>query len=513
MKSPLFFLVLNISLPLYCMTAVKEKTQIKLCNTCYKSPAFEECEKLSRCGACKAVYYCSEECQRRDYEVNHKEKCKKLKELPVKINQELLNRKLNDLVKKDANPEHIRRLVQAGADVDAPSSSHIYEGQTPLSVACSKGYLAIAETLLACGAEVDTLKGNYRPLTPLMRASLSGHYEICELLLQHGASATKVASYKEDPGDMFFAEDRRHTDKYCFNTALSYAVERNNLGTARLLLEHGAHRVINLTTSNAFNSLLGAVYGRTPFFMALNAKNSEMCLLLLRYGAFVDALEQVNREGNDENALELAAQYGLPEVCRAILIRALSLHPQITEELKVIMDKAHEKASSEEVRKVVTLASVEELVGASLDEEVLPMKPKEQVDKATFRASIIKDNGTALLEFYNVLTLTKEEYRCLSLLKTQNPMVHHICALESVKVEGEEENLLAIAAKNNMPQVCSQLIMYTLVSHSFEQIEAKLKAIMQQAYDVAASNAVRKAVDFEVIKRARKHFLIHEQSK
>ena len=53
------------------------------------------------------------------------------------------------------------------------------------------------------------------------------------------------------------------------------------------------------------------------------------------------------------------------------------------------MDKAYEKAPSEEVRKVVTFASVEELVDASLDEEVLPMQPKENFDNAAFDASII----------------------------------------------------------------------------------------------------------------------------
>ncbi len=53
------------------------------------------------------------------------------------------------------------------------------------------------------------------------------------------------------------------------------------------------------------------------------------------------------------------------------------------------MDKAHKKASSEEVSKVVTFASVEEFVGASLDEEKLPMKPKENFDNTAANASTI----------------------------------------------------------------------------------------------------------------------------
>ncbi len=533
MKSPLLFLVLGTSLPLYCMNVVKVKIQIKLCANCDKSPALDECKKLSKCGACKAVYYCSKECQRADYGYRHKKECKKLKEQSSLVgNQEQLNRKLHALVEKGSNPKHVKLLIKAGACVDA-HNNRTFKGCTPLMVACSKGMIDIVTALVASGADVnaqmkDDTSKTVRPrdtsrtfgdvqfmqllvhlqtskkpraYTPLMYAAQEGHYEVCELLLQHGASAGIITSYREDPRDNpLNADEALYTEEDRFNTAISCAVKRGDTMIARLLLEHGAHEVINQVSSSIFNPFFvkkKIVYGETPLFMALNAKDSEMCLLLIRYGAYVNALEEVSVMRDEVNALVLAAQHSLPEVCRAIIIRILSLHPleEISDALKAVMERAYKKASSEEVRKVVTFASVEELVSASLDDEVLPMKKlKKQNDETTI------DNTSDRLPFYMALTSGQADM-CLLFLKEQKPV--HMCALESFKIKGKDVNPLVVAAKNNMPKVCDQLIVCAIVSHSFGKIEAKLKAIMQQAYEVATTNELREILDFERVKRNR----------
>lgn len=46
------------------VTAIESKSMNNVCSYCYKS-----FEKLSRCSKCRAVYYCSRECQKADWYV------------------------------------------------------------------------------------------------------------------------------------------------------------------------------------------------------------------------------------------------------------------------------------------------------------------------------------------------------------------------------------------------------------------------------------------------------------
>ena|SRR5215831_1171964 len=107
----------------------------------------------------------------------------------------------------------IRRLVRAGADIDAMSSS----GETALMVASSSGRLANVKVLLDLGADATIVNREgesaltyaivwqqrrvvrlllasgvspnrpRRPWSPLMYAAFEGDLEICKMLVKSGA--------------------------------------------------------------------------------------------------------------------------------------------------------------------------------------------------------------------------------------------------------------------------------------------------------------------------------------
>ncbi len=72
-------------------------------------------------------------------------------------------------------------LLAHGAEVNALSS-----GGTPLHLAAREGHAALVELLLARGAEVDTRR-KYQAKTPLMLAARNGHAAVAAVLLRHGA--------------------------------------------------------------------------------------------------------------------------------------------------------------------------------------------------------------------------------------------------------------------------------------------------------------------------------------
>lgn len=55
---------------------VKEKNEIA-CNYCKKP---QGATKLDMCSACKKTYYCSKDCQKRDWKAGHKTQCPLLRE-------------------------------------------------------------------------------------------------------------------------------------------------------------------------------------------------------------------------------------------------------------------------------------------------------------------------------------------------------------------------------------------------------------------------------------------------
>ncbi|CAM4007678.1 ankyrin repeat domain-containing protein [Roseateles saccharophilus] len=109
--------------------------------------------------------------------------------------------------------EAVRELMRRGAAVDTVNEV----GSTPLSDACSLGYLDLVQTLLEAGASL-WLEGQHDPT--LHQAVRGANVEIVKLILDAGASVNEQADLSE--------------------TALHIAVEDDHLEIAELLLSRRA---------------------------------------------------------------------------------------------------------------------------------------------------------------------------------------------------------------------------------------------------------------------------------
>ena len=85
-------------------------------------------------------------------------------------------------------PEAVRRLVSAGADLEAPSTNEEFAPEArPLHSAVAAGRMENAEALLEAGADPNARQ--HGGFTPLMEAEHRGDLDLAELLIRHGAYA------------------------------------------------------------------------------------------------------------------------------------------------------------------------------------------------------------------------------------------------------------------------------------------------------------------------------------
>ena len=76
--------------------------------------------------------------------------------------------------------EAVRRLLEEGRNVNEVTE----EGESLLSLACSSGYLELAQLLLAT-TRANVEDRGLRDMTPLMEAASAGHFDVVRLLLDH----------------------------------------------------------------------------------------------------------------------------------------------------------------------------------------------------------------------------------------------------------------------------------------------------------------------------------------
>lgn len=200
-----------------------------------------------------------------------------------------------------------------------------YDGERPLEIACSNGYLEIVEYLISCGADINYVD-EYS--SPLLSACAGGHFDIVKYLVDynpiskhklninsktkiffktalmqacsrdtHGTSATRkgslgssesvqndfhIVKYLIDHGADIHAKDRDG------KTALMYACLNGNLEIVNYLIENGAEALINCADEN----------GMTPLTIACRLKNFSLVKYLISHGADINYKNNVTREYN-----------------------------------------------------------------------------------------------------------------------------------------------------------------------------------------------------------------------
>jgi hypothetical protein len=185
--------------------------------------------------------------------------------------------------------EEINRLIRYGADVHQAAP----EGYTPLHTAAQQGYTAVAELLIAQGADVNVLDSS-DARTPLHAAATAGHTAVVELLLAKGAEVNaKMKGNSQTP--LHVAAGAGHADVVALliaqgadlnavtlsgRTPLHQAAQHGHSGAVEVLLAQGAQ-------VNAKDK-----YGGTPMralsgyqYLGYPDQREEIVELLKRYGA------------------------------------------------------------------------------------------------------------------------------------------------------------------------------------------------------------------------------------
>ncbi|KAK6541134.1 hypothetical protein TWF694_008506 [Orbilia ellipsospora] len=181
--------------------------------------------------------------------------------------------------------EHVRILLQAGADVNAQAGEY----GSALQAASAGGYNNITELLLNKGAKINTQNGRYK--NALGAAIAMGHDNIAELLLDQGADI-----------DVPSGE---------YNNALAAAIAMGRDKIAELLLDRGAD--IN-SQSGKYNNALGA---------AIATGHDKVAELLLDRGADINV-----QSGEYNNALAAAIAMGRDKIAELLLIRGADINTQ-----------------------------------------------------------------------------------------------------------------------------------------------------------------------------------------
>jgi ankyrin repeat protein len=87
-------------------------------------------------------------------------------------------------------PEVVRALVAAGASINATTEGHAPE--TPLHWAASSDDVAVAETLIDAGADLELAGGSIAEGTPLVNAVGYACWEVAHLLVRRGARVDRL---------------------------------------------------------------------------------------------------------------------------------------------------------------------------------------------------------------------------------------------------------------------------------------------------------------------------------
>lgn len=203
----------------------------------------------------------------------------------------------------DSNAEEVRRLLKAGADVNARNDY----GATPLTEAAETGNVDIIGQLLKAGADPES--SNDDGQTALMLLARTSNVPAAELLLKHHAKVNAVEKWRGQTALMWAAAERqpemvkllvRHgadvNARSTVNewtryvtaegrkqdrnpggfTALLYAARQGCLECARALIK--GHAAVNLADPD----------GITPLLMAVMSMHFDTAKLLIESGANVD---------------------------------------------------------------------------------------------------------------------------------------------------------------------------------------------------------------------------------
>jgi ankyrin repeat protein len=180
-------------------------------------------------------------------------------------------------------------------------------GQTPLWWAANHGHMALAQALVAQGADVNT--PDHHGGTPLTQAASSGHLDMVRYLVQNGADIHAQIYDGRKAFNLAVTHGRKRVAEYLLSlgndpneagssgyTPLMIAAENNFYDLARSLIARGA----DVNAQHPGPGIYAALRGWTPLVFAVNAGYVRMTRLLLRSGADVYCRVPAGRNARGE---------------------------------------------------------------------------------------------------------------------------------------------------------------------------------------------------------------------
>jgi uncharacterized protein len=208
-------------------------------------------------------------------------------------------------------PAMVRTLVAAGADVNARSRVHQWEreitaeprakymptgGLTALIYAARQGCLECLQVLVAAGTDVNLTDPD--GISPLLVATLNGHFDSAAWLLTQGANVNKWDRWGRSA---LYAAVDYNTIPRGGRADLPSLDEVTSLQLIELLLEAGANPNLQLKLHPPFRSItadrgtdLILTVGSTALLRAAKAADVAAIRLLLQHGALPDLASMDN---------------------------------------------------------------------------------------------------------------------------------------------------------------------------------------------------------------------------
>lgn len=172
-------------------------------------------------------------------------------------------------------------------DDSRPTGVDFEGGMTPLLFAARQGHMAAVHALVEAGADVNQQSPGDKT-SPLLIATINGHFDIAMYLLSHGANPDLASTANTTP---LYAALGVAYAPHAFYPQPSSAEEKTSLiQMMTALLDHGADPNVRLSkklwyTGYNFDQSGVDAKGSTPFWRAAQAADVEAMKLLMAYGA------------------------------------------------------------------------------------------------------------------------------------------------------------------------------------------------------------------------------------
>ena len=161
-------------------------------------------------------------------------------------------------------------------------------GLTALLFAARQGAVATATALIAAGADVNQMSSADRT-TPLLMATINGHFDLARVLLEQGASPRLASDAGATP--LYAALNVQWAPKAFYPQPRAYLQQRTSyLDLMQALIAKGADPNARLKrklwySSYNFDVLRVDEIGSTPFWRAAYASDLDAMRLLIAHGA------------------------------------------------------------------------------------------------------------------------------------------------------------------------------------------------------------------------------------